>query len=143
MPNKRGNFLQNNLKALLQDKIWLLDARLEQKRLKSPYQALTPTEARILAVLRGEELSISELARRLDVSRQAVHKIISKLVARKLLRLGQSAENARDKLIFFTPAGEDMKKEAARKILELEKEVALAIGERNLKLLKALLEMEW
>ena len=136
-------FLVNNLKALLQEKVWLLESRLKKKRLASSYQSLTDAEARVLAVLRGEELTISEIARRLEVSRQAVHKIISNLVDRKLLKLQKAEENFRDKRIVFTAAGEEMKNEAAKILLELEKEVERAIGARNLQLLKDLLGKPW
>jgi DNA-binding MarR family transcriptional regulator len=140
---EKNDFLTSNLKALLQEKIWLLDNRLQQKRLASSYKALTDAEARILAVLRGEELTISEIARRLGVSRQAVHKIISNLIKRKLLKLEQIEGSSRDKRIIFTQAGEEMKKEAAKTLQELEKEVEIAIGSRNFQLLKSLLRKEW
>lgn len=136
-------FLVSNLKALLQEKNWLLDNRLQQKRMASSYKTLTDAETRILAVLRGEELTISEIARRLAVSRQAVHKIISNLVKRKLLKLQKIEGNSRDKRIIFTDAGEAMKKEAAKILQELEQEVETAIGSNNFQLLKSLLGKEW
>jgi DNA-binding MarR family transcriptional regulator len=139
----RDDFLISNLKALLQAKNWLLDSRLKQKRMTSSYKTLTDAEARILAVLRGEELTISEIARRLAISRQAVHKIISNLVKEKLLKLQKIEGNSRDKRIIFTRAGEEMKQEAASMLLELEEEVKMAIGSRNLHLLKSLLEQKW
>lgn len=140
---ERDNFLISNLKALLQEKNWLLDSRLKQKRIASSYKTLTDAEARILAVLRGEELTVSEIARRLAISRQAVHKIISNLVKEKLLKLQKIEGNSRDKRIIFTQAGEAMKQEAANRLLELEEEVKMAIGSRNLRLLKLLLEKKW
>jgi DNA-binding MarR family transcriptional regulator len=137
------DFLVSNLKAVLQEKLWLLEDRLRQKRLLSSYKTLTAAEARILAVLRGEELTISAVARRLGVSRQAVHKIITNLVKRRLLGLHQIAGNSRDKLIYFTQEGKAMQKEAAIKLQELEDEVATSIGSNNLKLLKTLLRKKW
>jgi DNA-binding MarR family transcriptional regulator len=136
-------FLVTNLKALLQEKLWLLDSRLQQKRLTSAYKNLTDAQARILAILRGEELTISEIARRIGVSRQAVHRIVSSLVQRKLLKLQTSPTNSREKHIIFTQAGEAMKKEAAKALHELENEVQIAIGQRNLKILKSLLAKQW
>jgi len=137
------NFLITNIKSLLQEKIWLLENRLQKKRMGSTYKSLTNSEARILAVLRGEELTIAEISRRLCVSRQAVHKIVSGLVDRKLLKLEFISGNARDKRIVFTQAGEKMKQEAMQKLYELEKEIEAAIGSRNLTLLKLLLKKEW
>lgn len=136
-------FLFSNLKGLLQEKLWLLDERLKQKRAGSHYKTLTDGEARILANLRGEELTISELARRMSVSRQAVHKMVSNLVKAKLFKLEPVPGSARDKRIVFTQAGETLKKEAAKALRELEQEVASAIGTKNFQLLKSLLEKKW
>lgn len=137
------NFLLDNLKALLQEKVWLLNDRLQKKRMSSSYSALTNSETRVLAALRGEELTISDISRRLVVSRQAVHKIISHLTKRKLLKLEAIEGNARDKRITFTQAGEKMKKEAESKLRELEQEVKAIIGSRNFQLLKSILKQEW
>jgi DNA-binding MarR family transcriptional regulator len=136
-------FLITNLKALIQEKTWLLDSRLKQKRISSSYKILTDAETRVLAALRGEELTISEIARRLTISRQAVHKIISNLVKENLLKLQKIEGNARDKRIIFTRAGEVMKKEVANLLHELEEEVKKAIGARNFNLLKTLLAKKW
>ncbi len=140
---ENDDLLVSNLKALLQEKTGLLDNRLQKKRMASSYKTLTDAEARVLAVLRGEELTISEIARRLAVSRQAVHKVISKLVQRKLLQLQKIEGNSRDKRIIFTHAGESMKKEAANALRALEQEVETAIGSRNFRLLKSLLGKKW
>lgn len=145
MPNRHSNdpFLLTNLKALLQDKLWLLEQRLKQKRDNTTYKAITPAEARVLAALRGEELTISEVARMFNVSRQAVHKVISGLIKRKILKLHAIEGNSRDKKIVFTAAGEAMKKQAATLLHELEQEVATAIGPKNLQQLKSLLAKDW
>jgi DNA-binding MarR family transcriptional regulator len=136
-------FLFRNLKGLLQEKLWLLDDRLKQKRLASRYKTLTDAEARILATLRGEELTISEIARRLDVSRQAVHKVVSNLVKVKLFKLEPVPGSARDKRIVFTQEGKALRKEAEKALRELEQEVETAIGTKNFRLLKSLLGKKW
>jgi DNA-binding MarR family transcriptional regulator len=139
MTKKSDDFLTSNIKGLLQEKLWLLDARFKQKRLATPYKTLTDAEARILATLRGETLTISEIARRLDLSRQAIHKTVAKLVQAKLLKLEPIPDNARDKRIEFTEKGEAMKTAGYKALQELEKEVETKIGKENLKRLKLLL----
>src|SRR5690348_1320444 len=105
------DILISNLKGLLQNKLWQLEERLAQKRLRSPYKHLTGAEARILATLRGESLTISEVARRLSVSRQAVHKIVASLIREEILELQAMPDNTRDKIIVFTKKGNALKKE--------------------------------
>lgn len=136
-------FLITNLKALLQEKLWLLEERLKSKRLTTPYHSLTNAHARILAALRGEKLTISALARRLEVSRQAAHKLVSHLIDEGYLVLEPIPNNAREKRIVFTRKGEDLKKAAAKALRELEKEVEKTIGKENFVALKALLAQNW
>lgn len=136
-------FLKANLKSLLQEKLWLLDERFKQKRMKTPYKLLTDAESRILAALRGETINLSEIARRLSLSRQAVHKTVSKLVEAGLLELEPIAGNARDKSIRFTEKGEDMKNTAHETLQELEKDVEAVIGQADLTLLKTILSKTW
>lgn len=99
--------------------------------------------ARILATLRGEALTISEVARRLALSRQAVHKTITRLVQRELLRLEWFPGNARDKRIEFTEKGEAMKLAASCALHEIEQEIESSIGKENFKLLKGILNQPW
>jgi DNA-binding MarR family transcriptional regulator len=141
--NEKDTFLISNLKALLQDKLWLLDNRFTKKRMATPYKVLTPAESRILATLRGEPLTVAEVARRLDLSRQAVHKTVSKLVEANLLQLESLPNNSRDKRITFTEKGEAMKSSAYKALKEIEKEVEAAIGKNNFKLLTSLLKKTW
>jgi len=141
--HQHANFLTNNLKALLQEKLWLLEDRLQQQRKASSYSSLSNAEAKVLAALRGEALTISEVARRLGVSRQAVHKTVSGLVKTGLLELSVIEGNLRDKSIVFTQAGEQMKEEAENILRKLEDEVKRAIGTQNFQQLKTLLEKEW
>jgi DNA-binding MarR family transcriptional regulator len=140
---QQSNFLISNLKGLLQEKLWLLEERLNQKRMHTPYKTLTNAQVRVLATLRGEELTIAETARRLGISRQAVHKIVSQLVKDKLLKLQNIKGNSRDKQIVFTLTGISMKKEALHVLEQLENEVEKAIGPRQFKVLKAILQKEW
>lgn len=141
--NEKDEFLISNLKAMLQEKLWLIDERFTKKRMATSYKALTRAESRILSALRGEALTISEVGRRLGLSRQAVHKTVSNLVDAKLLKLEPIPDNSRDKRIIFTEKGEAMKSSAHKALQEIEKEVEAEIGKKNFKLLKSLLKKPW
>lgn len=143
MPSDRDNYLTFNLKSLLQEKLTLLNERFSDKRMATRYKMLTDAESRILAVLKGEALTISEVARRLNISRQAVHKKVVNLVQANLLQLESIPDNARDKRIVFTWEGEEMKASAATLLSELEQEVAVTLGQDNFKTLMELLDKEW
>ena len=139
----RNYFLTANIKALLQEKLWLLDERFRKKRLITDYKMLTESESRILATLRGETLTISEIARRLALSRQAVHRTITRLVQRELLQMEPVPGNARDKRIVFTEKGEAMKLAGSRLLREIEQEIESRIGKDNFTILKSILNQPW
>jgi len=136
-------FLTSNLKGLLHEKLWLLEERLQKKRYATRYKSFTDAQARILSTLRGESLTISEVARRLGISRQAVHKIVSTLVKAKFLQLESLPGNSRDKCITFTPEGVALKQKAAEVLEELEQEIKIRLGAKDFNLLKSLLKKAW
>lgn len=137
------DFLTTNIKALLQEKLYLLENRLDKKRRNTSYEDLTDAESRLLAALRGENLTISELARRQKISRQAVHRLVSSLAKRNLITLEAIQGNLKNKRIVFTKDGENLKTEAKKILFELEKEIESVIGLDNLIKLKALLTLDW
>jgi DNA-binding MarR family transcriptional regulator len=137
------NILLTNLKGLLQEKLWMLEERLAAKRLKSPHKHLTEAQSRILATLRGENLSISEVGRRLGISRQAAHKLVSQLVKEGVLALEPAPENERDKIIVFTEQGILLKERAKKALKTIDDEVKAKLGEKDFLFLKEILSREW
>ncbi|MBL7480372.1 MarR family winged helix-turn-helix transcriptional regulator [Legionella bononiensis] len=138
-----NNILLTNLKGLLQEKLWELEEKLALERAKSPYKHLTEAQSRVLATLRGENLSISELGRRLGISRQAAHKIISQLVKEQILELKPMPKNERDKLIFFTEQGVLLKETAKSALRKIDDEVRERLGEKDFLFLKNILSKKW
>ncbi|CDZ77759.1 homoprotocatechuate degradation operon regulator, HpaR [Legionella massiliensis] len=137
------NDLLSNLKGLLQEKLWKLEERLEQEKIKSPYKHFTEAQSRVLATLRGESLSISEVARRLRISRQAVHKVVSQLIKEEILALEAAPDNDRDKIIIFTEKGVLLKKTAKNALKIIDLEVKEKLGESDYVFLKEILSKEW
>lgn len=132
-----------SLKALLQEKLWKLEEKLALEREISTYKHLTDAQSRILATLRGENLSISEVGRRLSISRQAVHKIVSQLVKEDILALTPAPENNRDKVIIFTSNGALLKETANKALKKIDDEVRQKLGEKDFSFLKSILSKEW
>jgi len=99
----------------------------------------TIAEIKLFNTLKGQEKSISELARILGISRQAVHKTIHKLKDKGYLELKTSKDNKKDKKVIITDSGQAIRKEGAEYLIEIEKRVSWNIGERNLIYLKEIL----
>ena len=136
--NSHKNFLETNLLRLLLETSEWMESEMLKLNQNSEYRG-TIAEIKLFNALRGQEKSISELARILGISRQAVHKTIHKLKDKGYLELKTSKDNKKDKKVIITDSGQTIRKEGAEYLIEIEKKVSWNIGERNLIYLKEIL----
>ncbi len=136
--NKTRQFLATSLKGLLQDTLEWMDTRNASLREGSKFEG-TPAEAKLFATLRGKARSISELARVMGVSRQAVHNTVHRLVDIGIVELVAVEGNKRDKLVTITTEGHKVQKMAAKNLKRIEQDMAETIGAENVELIRSLL----
>ena len=110
---------------------------------RSEYAYITPAQSRLLAHMGGKPTSMSELARRLAISRQAVHKTVAELVRRGILEIRDDPERRNAKLVVYTERGRQVNRAGAQIIERVEERIAARIGRERLAELKALLAAEW
>ncbi|MCH7589194.1 MAG: MarR family transcriptional regulator [Chloroflexi bacterium] len=85
----------------------------------------------------------SELARRIGVSRQAVHQTVRELEALNLVQLAPDPSNQSAKLVQLTDRGLKIVEDAIRVFTAIEKQLGDRIGEDNIVLLRQVLEEDW
>jgi len=85
----------------------------------------------------------SEMAKHLQVSKQAVRQAVKELVAKGLVYVRQDPDHGRRKLVQFTDKGEAMREVARHGVLSLEQELANRIGRDRVGLLHDILEVDW
>lgn len=133
-----------NLKQLLLDRSdWFAREILESISHSEQYAFITPAQSRVLALMGGKPASMAELARRLAISRQAVHKTVAELVRRGILEVRDDPERGNSKLVFYTETGRELNRAGARMIDRVEQRIAHRIGARGLDELKRLLGTDW
>jgi DNA-binding MarR family transcriptional regulator len=133
-----------NLKQLLLERSdWFAREIMKSVRRSSDYAFVTPAQSRLLAHMGGKPMSMAELARRLAISRQAVHKTVTELARRGILEVRQDPERRNSKLVVYTDKGRQLNRAGAQIIERLEERVARAIGQEDLARLKALLAASW
>ena len=132
-----------NLKQLLLERSdWFAREIMKGVR-SSDYAFVTPAQSRLLAHMGGKPMSMAELARRLAISRQAVHKTVTELVRRGILEVRDDPERRNSKLVVYTDKGRQLNRAGAQIIERLEERVARAIGQEELRRLKVLLASPW
>ena len=110
---------------------------------RSEYAYITPAQSRLLATMAGKPTSMAELARRLAISRQAVHKTVAELARRGILEIRDDPERRNAKLIVYTDRGRQVNRVGASIIERVEDRIATRIGRERLETLKTLLSEDW
>lgn len=104
---------------------------------------ITPAQSLLFANLDAEGTRTSELARRLGVSRQAVHQTVRELERLGFVEQIPDPTNASAKLVCLTEAGRHNVAAALQAFQDLEAVLAQRIGEGRMASLRAVLERDW
>lgn len=120
-----------------------MEARVMEGAHRNGYGEVTTAMNRLFAQLRGRPVGLSELARALSVSRQAVHQLANEAARLGLVEFVASENDGRVKLLRFTQKGWAMSDSAARAFAAIEAELAQQIGTQDLAELKRILGKAW
>lgn len=97
----------------------------------------------VFAYLDAEGTRPAELARRIGVSRQAVHQTLRELQALGLVALGPDPTDARARLVVLTEEGRAAVARALAAFEEIEDELCARIGSRRAGAMREALEADW
>ncbi|CAL9342836.1 MarR family winged helix-turn-helix transcriptional regulator [Streptomyces sp. NPDC057340] len=132
-----------NLPQLLGDaRRWFDEALLAALREAGASQ-VSLTQLGLFSVLDEDGTTVSELARRMGVTRQTAHQAVHGLVQLGLLEQAPDPASARRRLIRRTPEGRRAHQQADRVLHRLEQTLAERIGRDAVAALRAALEAPW
>lgn len=131
------------LRDLLLSRMEWMEARVMEGAGRNGYGQVTPAMNRMFAHMVGAPVGLSELARHLAVSRQAVHKLANEAAALGLVEFVACAADARIKLLRFTEKGWAMSASAAREFAAIEAGLARRIGAEDMEALRRILARPW
>jgi DNA-binding MarR family transcriptional regulator len=127
---------------LLQRSDWFED-RVLKAAPRFGYRFVTPAMHRLFAHMPSKPVSISELARRLAVSRQAVHQTVAAACRRGIVELIEDPSDARARKVRFTAKGMKMVRSASRVVRSIENDLAGRLGPRDVAALRRILAKGW
>ena len=136
--NSDKNCHESNLLRLLAKTSQWMESEIHKLN-KTHEHEFSIAEIMVLDGLRGKQKSIAELARFLQISRQAVHKTIHKLKDKGHLELVIDKNNKKDRKIIITENGKNERIKRLEDIVEIEKKISWVMGERNLDYVKEIL----
>jgi DNA-binding MarR family transcriptional regulator len=120
---------------LLAASAWFDDALLARLAARG-WPRLSATRSRIFLALSRGPVRVSDLARELDVSRQAVHKLLDGLENDGLIQRRSDDHDRRAHLVHLTDRGRELARVAGRILPELEEELARRIGNDHVRALR-------
>ncbi len=137
-----ANHQPNLNELMLARSDWLAQQLLARVK-ASKFDNITPAQTRLLAQMAGKPTSMAELARRLGVSRQAVHKTVSELERRGILSIEDDPMRGNARKIVYTELGREVNREGAKIIQSIEHQLAQRLGAKQVEQLKSLLTVGW
>lgn len=130
-----------NIIDLISEKHIVLRREVEERWAESEEEEVSHTEALLLAKISMGKISIAEVARQANISRQAMFKCAKKLEIRGYLKFVISERN--NKYTELTDKGKDYCKKSKELKEKLETEISDVLGKKKVETLKELLNKSW
>ncbi|WP_046175314.1 MarR family winged helix-turn-helix transcriptional regulator [Domibacillus indicus] len=132
-----------NLTDLLSDKHIRMRQKVRTLWQETGQEDISQAESHLLALLEREPETIAGAARKMNISRQAVHKCAKGLIQKQYIDDKSIQKNERDKVLMLTDKGKAFCEEMTRIKKKAEEDAAKEIGQENVELLKQLLQKKW
>lgn len=104
---------------------------------------LTPAQSLVMAHLDGAGTRSAEVARRVGVSRQAIHRTVSELADLGLVSLEEDPANASARLVVLTDLGRATVTAALSTFQSIESTLAKRLGDPDVAALRRILSRDW
>ena len=126
---------------LISEKHIILRREVEERWAENEEENISHTEGLLLAKIHMGKISIAEVARQANISRQAMFKCAKKLESRGYLKFVVSENN--NKYTELTDKGKDYCIKSGELKEKIEKEISSVLGEDKVEMLKELLNKDW
>lgn len=132
-----------SLRVLLRKRLEWIEDRLMENAEKNGYGYISPSMARLYSYIDNRPMPMSELARKLKISRQAVHQLVAEGINSDFLEVIDSETDKRIKMVQFSENGKKMAAVALAEIRQAEENLKTHLGEENVLELRRILELSW
>lgn len=138
------NYLNDlNLIDLVSEKHRKLRKEVMKLWAKQHGEDISYSEAHMLGNINIREMTVAEVARKMNISRQGAHKCAKKIIDNGYIEMKSIKGNNRDKLLVLTKKGEEYCREMLLIKQKIEYEIIKKIGPQNVEFLKEFLRKDW
>lgn len=133
----------NELMILLFERFCWMDEGLQRHFREQGWPQVSRAQSMIMISIISGTRRPSDIARRLGISRQAIHKAIGQMVDKGVVRLDEDPDDRRHKLVSLTTFGTRMRAEAQQATRNMASAIAARIGPERLQTLYEGLAADW
>ena len=130
------------LLSLLRGFYWFDEGLLNFLKSKG-WPAITRPQSMVMANIAMGVKHPSDIARKLGISRQAIHATLKSMIALDMVQLVSDPTNKRVKIVDLTPTGERMREDAQHAMTVIVEELTNRIGKSNLQKAAVALDLDW
>lgn len=134
--------IRHLLLSLLQGFYWM-DEGLQNYLRARGWPSVSRPQSMVMANIVLGVRNPSDIARRLGISRQAIHATLGQMADLNILELVDDPSSARSKVVQLTKMGETMRRDAQAVMLILGEELARRVGKAPLHQAAHLLAEDW
>ncbi|MEK4426748.1 MarR family winged helix-turn-helix transcriptional regulator [Solibacillus sp. FSL K6-1523] len=128
---------------LLSERYEILRRLAEEKWNNNNDIYISNSEWRIMSKIYNKQLTISDVAKDVDFSRQATHKFVKSLEAKELVEVSSAEHSKKHKVINITEFGKTCYEKNAHYKEEIEQQLINTLGEIEVTKLKSILTLDW
>lgn len=128
---------------LMSERYEILRRLAEEKWNNNNELYISNSEWFILGKIYNSQLTISDVAKDVEISRQAIHKIVKSLEAKGLVEVSSVEHSKKHKAIRMTEFGQTCYEKNAHYKGEIEQQLIHTLGEIEVTKLKDILTLDW
>lgn len=132
-----------NLVDLISDKHAKLRKKVIDAWVENKDEKITDTESYIIALIHQERTTVAQIAKKIGISRQGIHKCTKSLIERGYIEVENNQINSREKYLHLTEKGEYFVDETLQIKREIENEIIKSIGKEKFDLVKEIFNSSW
>ena len=136
----KNKFLDGNVKGLMMDLVGRWNVEMDRLQAATPFAGIRASDQRLFGQLRGRPTPMTDLHKKLGISRQAAHKSVRRLVDHGVVEIVDSPQSNKHKIVVVTERGQQLRKLAAESIRNIEEDCVQRIGRDRLEELRAILK---
>lgn len=105
--------------------------------------SISKSEWNIIIRIYDKRLPVSHITKSLDISRQAIHKLIKNLSAKGLIEVHKMENNKKERCIALTTFGAECYEKYMDQKIRMENQIIENLGDEQIKMLKTILQLDW